>query len=121
MLKELVETEEDFNRDMQFIANTYLKHMDSSIMPKELRDQKSQLFGCFKEIADFHNDVLMKGIQYYAAEDPSKVGNTFLRLERDFDQHVRYCQDLNTAQTLLESGPLKDYFDVRKAFTCLKK
>ncbi|XP_015782492.1 obscurin isoform X3 [Tetranychus urticae] len=111
VLKELVETEEDFNRDMQFIANTYLKHMDSSIMPKELRDQKSQLFGCFKEIADFHNDVLMKGIQYYAAEDPSKVGNTFLRLERDFDQHVRYCQDLNTAQTLLESGPLKDYFD----------
>ncbi|XP_053213912.1 obscurin-like isoform X4 [Panonychus citri] len=111
VLKELVETEEDFNRDMQFIANTYLKHMDSSIMPKELRDQKVPLFGCFKEIADFHNDVLMKGVQYYAAEDPSKVGNTFLRLERDFDKHVRYCHDLPQAQKLLESGPLKDYFD----------
>ena len=52
--------------------------MDSSVMPKELRDQKIPLFGCFKEIADFHNDVLMKEVQYYAAEDPSKIGNTFL-------------------------------------------
>ncbi|RWS26488.1 Muscle M-line assembly protein unc-89-like protein [Leptotrombidium deliense] len=111
LVKELVETEEDFNRDMQFIANTYLKHMNSSIIPKNLRDQKDALFRNFKEIADFHNEVLMKGIQYYANEDHSKLGTAFLRLERDFDKHVVYCQDLEESLKLLESGELKDYFD----------
>lgn len=81
-------------------------------MPKELRDQKEPLFGCFKEISDFHNEVLMKGIQYYGIEDPGKLGMTFLRLERDFDKHVKYCQALPESQKLLESGPLMEYFDV---------
>ncbi|RWS07256.1 Muscle M-line assembly protein unc-89-like protein [Dinothrombium tinctorium] len=85
--------------------------MNSSIMPKHLRDQKESLFRNFKEIADFHNEVLMKGIQYYAAEDHGRVGTAFLRLERDFDKHVVYCQDLEESQKLLERGELKEYFD----------
>jgi len=110
-VKELIETEEDFCRDMQFIATTYLKQLENAKTPPELREQKESLFGCFKEISEFHNDVLLKGIQYYA-KNPAKVGCTFLRLERDFDRHVRYCRDLPEAVKLLESGPLKAHFDV---------
>jgi hypothetical protein len=98
---------------MQFITNTYLRQSESGVTPKELKDSKDVLFGCFKEIADFHNDVLLKGVQYYAT-DPAKLGCTFVRLERDFDKHVRYCRDLPEALKLLESGPIKDYFNVCK-------
>jgi PREDICTED: similar to ENSANGP00000021721 len=115
VIKELTETEEDFNRDMQFIVNTYLKHMDSAIMPKELRDQKQLLFGCFKEIADFHNNKLMKEIQNNS--DPDKIADTFMRLQKEFDKHVAYCEHLPEALELLAPGPLQQYFDVNILFT----
>ncbi|CAN8024149.1 unnamed protein product, partial [Ixodes persulcatus] len=53
---------------------------------------------------------LIKGVQYNASE-PAKLGVTFLRLERDFDKHVKYCEDFPRAQDLLASGPMKEYFD----------
>ncbi|XP_023224403.1 obscurin-like [Centruroides sculpturatus] len=58
----------------------------------------------------FCYSVLIKGVQYYAAE-PANLGKTFLRLERDFDKHVTYCRDEPLAQEALASGPLKEYFD----------
>ncbi|XP_065300526.1 obscurin isoform X6 [Dermacentor albipictus] len=110
VVKELVETEEDFSRDMQRVVNNYLKEMENPVMPKELRDQKDVLFSNFKDICDFHNTELIKGVQFNASE-PAKLGVTFLRLERDFDKHVKYCEDFPRAQELLASGPLKEYFD----------
>ncbi|XP_067119962.1 muscle M-line assembly protein unc-89-like [Centruroides vittatus] len=110
IVKQLVETEEDFARDMQFVVNNYVKEMEGTNMPKELRDQKDVVFSNFKEISEFHNNVLIKGVQYYAAE-PANLGKTFLRLERDFDKHVTYCRDEPLAQEALASGPLKEYFD----------
>ncbi|GFY50994.1 obscurin [Trichonephila inaurata madagascariensis] len=110
VLKELVESEEAFARDMQYVVNNYIKEMDKKSMPKDLRDSKDVLFTNFAAISEFHNNVLMKGIQYYA-DDPSRLGKTFLRLERDFDQHVSYCRDEPEAQHLLQEGPLKEYFD----------
>lgn len=55
MVKELVDTEDEFVKDMQHVVNTYLKEMDNPRMPKELRDQKDALFLNFKEICDFHD------------------------------------------------------------------
>ncbi|XP_054708128.1 obscurin-like [Uloborus diversus] len=109
VLQELVESEEAFARDMQYVVNNYIREFESKTTPKELRDQKDALFSNFSRISEFHNNVLLKGIQYYA-DDPPRLGKTFLRLERDFDQHVSYCRDEPEAQQLLQDGALKQYF-----------
>ncbi|XP_054712056.1 obscurin-like isoform X2 [Uloborus diversus] len=110
IVHELVETEEDFAKDLQFVVDHYYKQMDNPKMPKELRDRKGSIFGNFADIADFHNNVLMKGIHYHAKE-PTKLGKTFLRLERDFDMHASYCWNEARAQRLLKEGPLKEYLE----------
>lgn len=57
----------------------------------------------------------MEGVKYYANE-PNLLGKAFLRLERDFDKHVRYCTDEPVAQAFLESCEIaRDYFDVSAA------
>ena len=56
LVKELVDTEEDFARDMLFVVENYMKEMDNPAMPKRLRDYKEQLFYNFKEICSFHNE-----------------------------------------------------------------
>ncbi|XP_035220437.1 obscurin-like, partial [Stegodyphus dumicola] len=110
IVKELVETEEDFAKDMQYVVDNYYKQMDNPKLAKEFRDRKGSVFGNFKDICDFHNNVLMKGVHYHAKE-PTKLGKTFLRLERDFDMHASYCWNEARAQRLLKEGPLKEYFD----------
>lgn len=55
IVKELVETEEDFAKDMQFVVENYYKQMDNPRLPKEFRDRKGSIFGNFKDISDFHN------------------------------------------------------------------
>ncbi|GFW99143.1 obscurin [Trichonephila clavipes] len=110
IVKELVETEEDFAKDMQYVVENYYKQMDNPRLPKEFRDRKGSVFGNFKDICDFHNNVLMKGVNYHAKE-PTKLGKTFLRLERDFDMHANYCWNEARAQRLLREGPLKEFFD----------
>lgn len=54
----------------------------------------------------------MDGVKYYANE-PTLLGKAFLRLERDFDNHVNYCRDEHRAQEFLDaSDEAFNYFAV---------
>ncbi|PNF42107.1 Obscurin [Cryptotermes secundus] len=111
VVRELVETEEEFGRDLQLVVERYLKPLDSSTVPRVVRDNKDLIFSNLKQIADFHNTVLIEGVKYYASE-PRMLGRTFLRLERDFDKHVAYCRDEPIAQEFLqENDAVRDYFE----------
>ncbi|UYV84309.1 Unc-89 [Cordylochernes scorpioides] len=77
-----------------------LYHLLSEL--RHTRIKKRDVTGC--------GSVLIKGVQYNA-KDPSQLGKTFLRLERDFDQHVTYCQDEPKAQQIISSNAeMKNYF-----------
>ncbi|XP_034942777.1 obscurin isoform X3 [Chelonus insularis] len=115
VVKELVETEEEFGRDLQQVVDRYLKPLDNPGVPRAVRDNKEIIFTNFKQIADFHNTsfgrVLIEGVKYYA-DQPRMLGKTFLRLERDFDKHVAYCRDEPAAQEFLQANnEVRDYFE----------
>lgn len=56
--------------------------------------------------------VLIEGIKFYANK-PSFIGKTFLRLERDFDNHVNYCRDESNAQEFLfNNDAAREFFEV---------
>ncbi|XP_043277221.1 obscurin isoform X7 [Venturia canescens] len=115
VVKELVETEEEFGRDIQQVVERYLKPLDTPGVPRTVRDNKEIIFTNLKQIADFHNTsfgrVLIEGVKYYA-DQPRMLGKTFLRLERDFDKHVAYCRDEPAAQELLQTNEqVREYFE----------
>ncbi|XP_073994362.1 obscurin isoform X3 [Rhodnius prolixus] len=103
VISELVETEEEFCRDVMQVVDRYLRPLDGSSVPRFVSDKKDLLFGNFKEIAVFHNTVLLEGIKYYSKE-PKSLGRAFLRMERDFDKHVAYCHDEPAAQDFLQQN-----------------
>ncbi|XP_076264321.1 obscurin isoform X24 [Rhynchophorus ferrugineus] len=110
VVKELVETEQEFVRDLDYVVQNYLIPTESGKTPKIIKDNFDVLFGNLKEIAEFHRTVLMDGVKYYANE-PTLLGKAFLRLERDFDNHVNYCRDEHLAQEFLDtSDEAYDYF-----------
>ncbi|XP_055536220.1 obscurin isoform X6 [Wyeomyia smithii] len=112
VVRELIETEEEFGRDLQQVVEKYIKYIDNpdNKIPRQIRDHKDDIFNNFKQIADFHNTVLIEGVKYYA-NNPKMIGKTFLRLERDFDKHVRYCRDAPLTQEFIASNDfVRDFF-----------
>lgn len=51
----MVETEEEFGRDLQQVVERYLKPLDNPDVPRIVRDNKDIIFTNLKQIADFHN------------------------------------------------------------------
>lgn len=54
-MKELIETEEEFGKDLQLVVERYLKPLDNPDVPRTVRDNKEIIFTNLKQIADFHN------------------------------------------------------------------
>ncbi|XP_026730318.1 uncharacterized protein LOC113495666 isoform X1 [Trichoplusia ni] len=112
VVRELVETEEEFGRDMQQVVSRYMKPIDKASTPKLVFDNRELLFSNFRQICEFHNTVLLEGIKYYASE-PKMLGRALLRMEREFDKHVAYCRDEPRSQHLLATEPVVNkYFQV---------
>ncbi|KAG6445947.1 hypothetical protein O3G_MSEX004176 [Manduca sexta] len=110
VVRELVETEEEFGRDMLQVVSRYMKPIDKATTPKPVFDNRELLFSNFRQICEFHNTVLLEGIKYYAGE-PKMLGRALLRMEREFDKHVAYCRDEPRAQHLLATNPVvQKYF-----------
>jgi hypothetical protein len=117
-VKELVETEQEFVKDLDHVVQKYLLLSETKKVPKVIRDNFEVIFGNLKEIAEFHRTVLMEGVKYYANE-PHLLGKAFLRLERDFDKHVDYYMYEPQAQAFLDScDEARDYFDVSGRLEC---
>uniref|UniRef100_A0A6P7G166 Obscurin isoform X7 n=1 Tax=Diabrotica virgifera virgifera TaxID=50390 RepID=A0A6P7G166_DIAVI len=111
VVKELIETEIEFVRDLDLVVQRYLIPSESGKVPKIIKDNFDLVFGNFKEIAEFHRTVLVEGVKFNANQ-PVLIGKTFLRLERDFDKHVAYCRDEPMAQEFLEHCDAAfDYFN----------
>ncbi|XP_045774450.1 obscurin isoform X4 [Maniola jurtina] len=112
VVRELIETEEEFGRDMQQVVAQYMRPMDKATTPKPVFDNRELLFSNFKQICEFHTTGLLEGIKYYA-EEPRMLGRALLRMEREFDKHVAYCRDEPKAQQLLKNDPVvSKYFKV---------
>lgn len=55
VVRELIETEEEFGRDMKQVVNQYMKPLDKASTPKPVFDNRELLFSNFKQICEFHN------------------------------------------------------------------
>ena len=117
IVRELIETEEDLIRDMQFVLRTYIRQSESSITPKEVKAVKDDIFNCFKDILEFHKDVLLKNFQTLSKE-PTKIGTLFLKIQSDFGNHTKYIQNLPKALGILdENSDVSEYFNVSFLFS----
>lgn len=55
VIRELLETEEEYGRDLQNVVDRYIKAVDGAGAPRTVRDSKDIIFGNFQQIAEFHN------------------------------------------------------------------
>lgn len=54
VVKELVETEQEFVRDLDYVVQKYLLRSQAEKVPKKIKDNFESIFGNLHEIAEFH-------------------------------------------------------------------
>lgn len=112
VLRELVETERDYVRDLGLVVEGYFEIMkrsaaaafltsgdnmtnqaDLPVMPEDLRNGKDKIiFGNIEMIYEWHRDVLLPEIEK-CAEEPDRLGILFKRYERRLSMYIIYCQN----------------------------
>lgn len=55
IIGELVDTEEEFSKDLQYVVDNYIKAVDTPVAPRSAKDNKDVIFSNFLQIAEFHN------------------------------------------------------------------
>lgn len=56
VVRELIETEEEFCKDLTYVIDKYFKTVDNKNVPRIVRDNKDIIFANFKQIWEFHNE-----------------------------------------------------------------
>jgi len=60
VVRELVETEEEFGRDMIRVVERYMAPVDRPSVPRVVRDNKDLVFSNLKQIAEFHQTYVTR-------------------------------------------------------------
>lgn len=116
IVRELIETEEDLIRDMQFVQRTYIRQSESTITPKEIKAVKDDVFGCFKDLLSLHNDLLLKNFNNQS-RDPSTLGSVFVRYSEQLEDHNKYNKGLVKALEILdENSDVSEFYNVSRRF-----
>uniref|UniRef100_A0A914I4Y8 Uncharacterized protein n=1 Tax=Globodera rostochiensis TaxID=31243 RepID=A0A914I4Y8_GLORO len=90
---ELLCTEEAFAAQLRNCLQHYLEAFDAPEAPEEVREHRQQLTLNMHELCNFHTN--------YRNPFQCTVGQTFLRLERDFEQHIAIMREVENAQRII--------------------
>ncbi|XP_031347696.1 triple functional domain protein-like [Photinus pyralis] len=114
VLRELVETEDAYVRDLALIVDGYIATMrdpDCEIpMPEDLRGGKDKMvFGNIEAIFEWHREFFLKALKR-CIEHPTELGPLFKRYDRKLHMYVVYCKNKPVSEYIV-SEYLETYFE----------
>ncbi|XP_065568426.1 triple functional domain protein-like isoform X2 [Artemia franciscana] len=114
VMKELIETERDYVKDLSLVIEGYFKLMldteSDTQMPDDLREGKGKIvFGNIEQIYDWHRDVFLAALEK-CVENPADLGPLFKKHERKFMMYVVYCQNKPKSEFIV-SEYIDTYFE----------
>ncbi|XP_049828356.1 kalirin isoform X4 [Schistocerca gregaria] len=113
VIRELVETERDYVRDLEYVTEGYMPLMrnpDCEIpMPEDLRGGKDKMvFGNLEAIYEWHRDFFLKALEKCLSH-PEELGPLFKRYERKLHMYVVYCQNKPVSEYIVSEYDI--YFE----------
>ena len=83
-MSEMVQTERDYTRSLQYIIENYIPELQRVDVPQLLRGKRNVIFGNVEKIYQFHSQYFLRELEA-CEHNPFLVGHYFLR-------HVRKCR-----------------------------
>ncbi|XP_077997324.1 muscle M-line assembly protein unc-89-like [Glandiceps talaboti] len=110
VLEELLATERQFVKDIQFAVHNHMKAMDSPTLPSVLQGKKDMIFMNLEEIVDFHSNIFVQELEN-CNDDAASVGRAFIKWQPKFEMHVQYCKNKQRSESFLSTPVVKSYFE----------
>lgn len=100
IFQEMVDTERDYVKSLQYIMDNYIVEMDNPDLLPSLKGKKNILFGNIERIHDFHKRYFLQELE--ACKDRFlDIGSCFLKWERQFYLYALYNKNKPRSDQLL--------------------
>ncbi|CAD5209161.1 unnamed protein product [Bursaphelenchus xylophilus] len=110
VIKELVETEQDYVKDLTSVVEGYIANLESMELPEDLRGKDKIIFANIGQILDFHKTVFLRDIEK-SANDYEAAGQAFIKHERRLHTYyVKYCQNKPKSDFLVSQESFEQFF-----------
>ncbi len=82
VMSEMIQTERDYVKSLQFVIDNYLPEMLRDDVPQALRGKRNVVFGNLEQIHQFHSQYFLKALE--------RCENSPLHVARIFLKHVSF-------------------------------
>ncbi|EGT32650.1 hypothetical protein CAEBREN_32276 [Caenorhabditis brenneri] len=115
VLMELVETEQDYVKDLTSVVEGYIGNLEKMDLPADLVGKDKIIFANIAQILDFHKTCFLKEIEK-STTNYEAAGAAFVKYERRLNNlYVKYCQNKPKSDYLLAQDDFEGFFAETKA------
>ncbi|XP_072903403.1 rho guanine nucleotide exchange factor 25-like [Hemitrygon akajei] len=100
VLKELIETEKIYVRDLGTIVEGYMKKIEEKGVPDEMKGKDKIIFGNIHQIYDWHRSYFLAELEQ-CLQQPEYLAKIFIKHERRLGMYVVYCQNKPKSEYIL--------------------
>uniref|UniRef100_A0A8C3F909 Obscurin n=1 Tax=Chrysemys picta bellii TaxID=8478 RepID=A0A8C3F909_CHRPI len=109
IIQELLNSEEEFVKDLQFLQTHHLQYIESCPdVPETVASQKSTIFRNVSAIASFHSNSFFPELQKCDTDDD--VAMCFIKNEEDFDKYIQYLVGRIQAESVILSKAIQEFY-----------
>ncbi|KAK4312675.1 hypothetical protein Pmani_015918 [Petrolisthes manimaculis] len=113
IMRELLQTERVYVKDLEVCTKTYLHETRLPTAPPGLQGKDSIIFCNMEDILQFHKDTFLQEIEKYQSM-PEDVGHCFVTWAPQFDVYVKYCKAQPESNRVLVSHAGTFYEEVQR-------
>ncbi|CAH1780228.1 unnamed protein product [Owenia fusiformis] len=101
IMREMIQTEQDYVRSLQFVIDNYIPELAREDVPQALRGKRNVIFGNIEKLYQFHAHYFLHEIQN-CEHNPFAVCHSFLEHEHEFYMYAMYNKNKPKSDNLME-------------------
>ncbi|KAG7167735.1 Kalirin-like [Homarus americanus] len=113
IMRELLQTERVYVKDLEVCTRTYLLETRLPSAPSGLQGKDGIIFCNMEDILKFHKNIFLQEIEKYQCM-PEDVGHCFVTWAPQFDVYVKYCKAQPESNRVLVSHAGTFYEDIQR-------
>ncbi|XP_048474365.1 obscurin [Rhincodon typus] len=110
LVQDLIATEKEFTRNLQFFVDHYVKHTKTSAhVPPSVANSKEKIFRNINEIADFHISTFLNDLLKCQTDDD--IALCFIKNSDGFDKYMHYLVGQVQAESHITNPAVQDFYN----------
>ncbi|RXG71523.1 Triple functional domain protein [Armadillidium vulgare] len=116
IMRELLQTEKVYVKDLEVCVKTYLHEARQNTAPAALQGKDGIIFCNMEEILEFHKSIFLQELKKYE-NMPEDVGHCFVTWAPKFDIYVKYCKAQPESNKVLVSHGGTFFDEIHRKYT----